>query len=194
MVRRAWLMLMASLLVCGATVASATSSSASQGGAWWARSPPAGADQPARLARLTLPAPTGPHPVGTVALHLIDRHRANPWTTTPPYRELMISVWYPAREVDRYPLAPQMPPGAAAHFGSAAGHGFSGSSLYGIPADKVDFAATRTSGHQGAPVARLGHPLPVVLYSPGRQSRSVGPGSSRPSRVPGGPSRPSLRG
>jgi dienelactone hydrolase len=31
----------------------------------------------------------------------------------------------------------------------------------------VDFAATRTSGHAGAPVARHQRPFPVVLYSPG---------------------------
>jgi dienelactone hydrolase len=57
-----------------------------------------------------------------------------------------------------------MLPGAATHFGSAAG---AGSGLYGIPVDSVDFAATRTSGHQGAPVARHHRPLPVVVYSPG---------------------------
>jgi dienelactone hydrolase len=113
---------------------------------------------------LALPAPTGPFPVGTVGLHLIDYSRANPWTATPSYRELMVSLWYPAADVDRFPRAPHMLPGAGAHFGSAAG---AGSSLYGIPADSVDFAATRTSGHEGAPVARHKRPFPVVLYSPG---------------------------
>jgi hypothetical protein len=102
--------------------------------------------------------------VGTVDLHLIDHSRANPWTATPSYRELMVSLWYPATDVNRFPLAPQMLPGAAAHFGSAAG---AGSSLYGIPAHSVDFAATRTGGHEGAPVARHKRPFPVVLYSPG---------------------------
>jgi predicted dienelactone hydrolase len=141
--------LVASVLVCGVTLASATPSSG------------------ARPAQLTLPAPTGPYPVGTVELHLIDHSRANPWTATPPYRELMVSVWYPATDVDRYPLAPYMLPGAAAHFGSAAGNGMLGSSLYHIPPDSVDFAAIRTSGHEGAPVARHKRPFPVVLYSPG---------------------------
>lgn len=28
--------------------------------------------------RLTLPAPTGPHPVGTVPLHLVDRSQPDP--------------------------------------------------------------------------------------------------------------------
>ena len=161
MVRRVRAALFASLLVCCVTIAPATPSSASRNGAPQAQ-PRAG-----RLARLTLPAPTGPYLVGTVDLHLIDHSRANPWTATPPYRELMVSLWYPATAVDRFPLAPHMLPGAAAHFGSAAGDGFTGSSLYGIPPESVDFAATRTSGHQGAPVARHERPFPVVLYSPG---------------------------
>jgi dienelactone hydrolase len=142
--------LVASLLVSGVLVASATPSSAAP-----------------RRARLTLPAATGPYPVGTVDLHLIDRSRANPWTAAPPYRELMVSLWYPARDAGRFPLAPQMLPGAAAHFGSAAGGGLFGSGLYGIPPDSVNFAATRTSGHEGAPVAPHKRPFPVVLYSPG---------------------------
>ncbi len=161
MVRRIRLALFASLLVCCATVASATPSSASRDGA------PSAQPRASGPARLTLPAPTGPYPVGTVDLHLIDHSRANPWTAAPPYRELMVSLWYPATDVARFPLAPHMSPGAAAHFGSGAGNGMLGSSLYGIPPDAVDFAATRTSGHLGAPVARHARPFPVVLYSPG---------------------------
>jgi predicted dienelactone hydrolase len=114
-------------------------------------------------AHLTLPKPAGPYPVGTTSLHLIDRSRPNPWTSSPSYRELMVSVWYPARDTQRYPRAPQMLPGAAAHFGSAAGPA---AQLYQVPAGTVDWAATLTSGHTGAPAAG-GGPFPVVLYSPG---------------------------
>jgi predicted dienelactone hydrolase len=142
--------LIAALLGCGPALATATS--------------PAAAQNHAPPARLTLPAPTGPYPVGTVDLHLIDQHRADPWTATPPYRELMVSLWYPASDVNRYPVAPHMAPGAATHFGGATG---SAATLYGIPPGSVDFAATRTSGHLGAPVARHRRPFPVVLYSPG---------------------------
>src|ERR1700755_767135 len=58
---------------------------------------PASQSQVSHPARkhLTLPAPTGPYQVGTTSLHLIDRTRPNPWTSSPPYRELMVSVWYP---------------------------------------------------------------------------------------------------
>lgn len=100
-----------------------------------------------------------------MSLHLTDHSRANPWAATPAYRELMVSVWYPARQAGRYPLAPQMLPGAAAHYGSPDGYGYQG---YGVPPGKIDWSATMTSGHVDAPVARAGHGqrFPVVLYSP----------------------------
>lgn len=158
MLRRFRTAMFVSLIVGCVTVASAAPSSASRNVAAQSHS---GANGPARL---RLPAPTGPYPVGTVDLHLIDRSRTDPWSATPAHRELMISLWYPATDVGRFPRAPHMTPGAAAHFGSAAGVG---ASLYGIPAGSVDFAATRTSGYRGAPVARHKRPLPVVLYSPG---------------------------
>ncbi|MBL7253872.1 alpha/beta hydrolase family protein [Paractinoplanes lichenicola] len=138
--------LAASLLVGGVAIAPATAAYATSQG------------------RLTLPPPTGEYPVGTVDLHLIDRSRPNPWPAGPPYRELMVSLWYPAARTTHFPRTPHMLPGAAAHFGSAAG---AGSTLYGIPAGAIDFAATRTSGHRGAPIARHRRPFPVVLYSPG---------------------------
>ena len=118
----------------------------------------------AGLVRLTLPAPAGPYPVGTVALHLIDRSRGNPWAVLPPYREVMVSIWYPAADAARYRLSPQMPPAAAAHYGGPAGYGWLG---YRVPPGTVDWVGTVTSGRVGAPVAAQAGPLPVVLYSPG---------------------------
>ncbi len=59
-------------------------------------------------ARLRLPVPDGRYRVGTVSLHLIDRARPNPWTVSPPYRELMVSLFYPARDTAHHPVAPQM--------------------------------------------------------------------------------------
>ena len=61
-----------------------------------------------------------------------------------------------------------MPPGSAAHFGSAAGPA---AELYQIPPGTVDWAATLTRGHQNAPAARSGRLFPVVLYSPGAGGR-----------------------
>ncbi|WP_217553484.1 hydrolase [Streptomyces sp. GbtcB6] len=118
--------------------------------------------------RLTLPTPSGPHPVGTVSLRLVDTARADPWMTAQPYRELMISVRYPARDAGGHPRAPQMLPGEAAGFAAV-------NNLADIPADKVDWAATRTHAHEGAPVDRDRGPYPVVCYSPGAgDPRSLG--------------------
>ncbi|MFF7468836.1 alpha/beta hydrolase family protein [Streptomyces sp. NPDC008092] len=126
------------------------------------------APHPAGPVRLTLPEPGGPHPVGTVSLRLVDTARADPWITAQPYRELMISIRYPARDVDGRPRAPQMLPGEAAGFVAV-------NNLDGVPADKVDWAATRTHAHEGAPIDRDGGPYPVVCYSPGTgDPRSLG--------------------
>src|SRR5256885_246404 len=59
--------------------------------------------------QLTLPPSTGPYPVGTVSLHLVDRSRPDPVAGPGHYRELMASLWYPARDVGRYPPARWLP-------------------------------------------------------------------------------------
>jgi dienelactone hydrolase len=115
--------------------------------------------------RLRLPAPGGRYPVGTVALRLVDAARPDPWTGQRS-RELMVSVRYPAAAVAGFPAAPHMLPGEAAGFAQL-------NSLAGVPADRVDWAATRTHAHTGAPVAPGPHP--VLLYSPGAgDPRSLG--------------------
>ncbi|MEU6848607.1 hydrolase [Actinacidiphila alni] len=114
----------------------------------------------AQPVRFRLPAPTGPYPVGTVALRLVDASRHDPWLPHLPYRELMIGVRYPARTVVGHPAAPQMLPGEAAGFAEL-------NSLGGVPAGRVDWAATRTHAYEGAPVLMRGGPHPVILYSPG---------------------------
>ena len=97
--------------------------------------------------RLVLPSPTGRHALGTIPLHL----------TTPAGRELMISLWYPARHARRYPLAAWLPAGAAERYKADVQ----------LPAEIV-FPATH--GHVGAPMDQRNGPLPVVLYSPGNDS------------------------
>src|SRR5439155_16421568 len=105
--------------------------------------------------RLSLPSPTGRHRVGTVALHLVDHSRTDPWVPTHPVREIMAQVWYAARDVAGHPVAAWMAPGALAHFTQAAG----------IPADAATWPATHA--HEGAPVAGRRGGRPVVLFSPG---------------------------
>ncbi|HEX8629373.1 MAG TPA: hypothetical protein VF755_14500 [Catenuloplanes sp.] len=105
--------------------------------------------------QLTLPAPTGAHPVGTVALHLVDRTRHDPWITPGAVRELMVSLWYPARNTRNHPRAGWLPPAAAAHFAAR----------NALPPGA--FRLPDTHGLEGAPVDRRAGRLPVILFSPG---------------------------
>ncbi|MFI8513269.1 alpha/beta hydrolase family protein [Streptomyces sp. NPDC085460] len=52
------------------------------------------ADRPAGALRM--PAPTGPHKVGSSVLHLVDRSRTDPWVPEADGRELMVTLHYPA--------------------------------------------------------------------------------------------------
>ncbi|MBS2550824.1 acetylhydrolase [Catenulispora sp. NL8] len=105
-------------------------------------------------AQLLIPPPTGPHRVGTVDLHLVDASRPDPLNPGRPY-PLMASIWYPARDADRFPVAPWMPAGVFQAW--LAGVGFPPTSLP-VPA---------TVGHIGAPVRRGGRPRPVIVFSHG---------------------------
>ncbi|MGC0327549.1 putative dienelactone hydrolase [Streptomyces sp. SAI-170] len=111
---------------------------------------------------LVLPAPTGPYSVGTTSMHLVDASRSDPWVSPTRRRELMVSLWYPARPGHGKGVAPQLPAGTAARFGALAEKEFS------IRAGAVDWAPTPTHSVVGAPVLRQRGGLPVVLYSPGK--------------------------
>jgi hypothetical protein len=49
---------------------------------------------------LALATPTGDKPVGTTSLYLKDTSRPDPWVPTVPYRELMVSLFYPTASAD----------------------------------------------------------------------------------------------
>jgi pimeloyl-ACP methyl ester carboxylesterase len=109
---------------------------------------------------LRLPAPNGPCSVGASVCHLLDTSRNDPWAPAIGVRELMITVLRPAAPGHhRLPRAPQMTPGAAAHFGELA------PLLHPLPAAGVDWATTLTHARAGAPP--LPGRRPVLLYSPG---------------------------
>ncbi|MGW4744788.1 alpha/beta hydrolase family protein [Streptomyces sp. NPDC004290] len=141
-------------LLGAALAAGAALPLASVAGPAWAGS---GADSPA-AERFTLPTPTGPYPVGTVQLHLVDRSRPDALAGPGHFRELMATVWYPARDVRRYPVAPWMPDGAFRAFVDDAGFG------------ELASLGPLTAGHVGAPVRRTGRRLPVVVFSHGAHS------------------------
>jgi dienelactone hydrolase len=122
--------------------------------------------------QLELFAPTGPYAIGTVQLHLVDHSRRDPWTRRP--RELMVSVWYPAAHVGRYPSAPWMPEAASTLFlnqlmsslpttGPNTGPPGSTPPNIALPGVRLPVRQAR----QGAPLDRSARKYPVVLYQPG---------------------------
>jgi dienelactone hydrolase len=106
--------------------------------------------------QLRLPNPTGPLAVGRTTLHLVDHTRQDPWVPEAGARELMISLYYPARP-GRGDPAPYTSTEEARLLLQAQG-------LDGVvPAET--FSATATSARLGARPAPGRHPL--VLLSPG---------------------------
>ncbi|ADB29558.1 Platelet-activating factor acetylhydrolase plasma/intracellular isoform II [Kribbella flavida DSM 17836] len=109
--------------------------------------------------RLRFPRPTGPFPVGTTELHLVDAGRDDPFVPGRP-RELMISIWYPAARAgaDR---APYLPPLTAQVYAEGAAIALQ------QPLGTVDWAGARHHAGLLAPVSRSWGRRPVILFSPG---------------------------
>ena len=125
-----------------------------------ARAPQASAAAPATAAgrapspRLMLPAPTGPYRLGTVSLDLIDPSRPDPWVPGIPFREMVVSMLYPAREVGGHPLE--------LYFTTAVARAYE--QEVGVPAP-LNWPITHA--HRHAPVLPRVGGWPVVLYAPG---------------------------
>ncbi|QNE84985.1 lipase [Streptomyces rutgersensis] len=116
--------------------------------------------------RFALPEATGGRPVGSAELHLVDRERQDPWVADRA-RELMVSLWYPARRTRGCPRQPYMPAGVARSVDESGSFGLAGPG-------KVDWAGIRTEAARGAP-ADDRRRRPVVLHSPGLEvSRTLG--------------------
>ncbi|MER6002915.1 alpha/beta hydrolase [Nonomuraea angiospora] len=103
----------------------------------------------------TLPAPTGPHPVGTTALYLKDTSRPDPWNLDAKARELKITLWYPTKQKDGQ-RAPYMTPKESELL-------LKGKRSAGVPDDTL--SKTRTNAIKDAEPA--GRKLPLVVLSPG---------------------------
>ncbi|MFC8270203.1 alpha/beta hydrolase family protein [Streptomyces cinereoruber] len=108
--------------------------------------------QPARPA--ALPAPTGPHAVGSTVLPLVDRSRTDPWVPTADGRALMVTLHYPAARSGGSP-APYATREEARLLAEQLGPGVSGDVL----------ARTRT--HSRTDVRPAPGHRPLVLLSPG---------------------------
>ncbi|RZT15264.1 platelet-activating factor acetylhydrolase isoform II [Kribbella sp. VKM Ac-2569] len=105
---------------------------------------------------IRLPRPTGPFPVGTTELHLVDAGRDDPFVPGRP-RELMISVWYPASRLTA--PASYLPPLTAEVFGEGAAIALQ------QPVGTIDWAGAKSHAGLLAPVCP--GKRPVVLFSPG---------------------------
>ncbi|MEU6740641.1 alpha/beta hydrolase family protein [Streptosporangium sandarakinum] len=104
-----------------------------------------------------LPAPTGPHAVGATTLHLVDGSRPDPWVPERKARELMVSLWYPARA----------PGGRRAAYMTAEESALllKGQHVTGLPEDVL--SGTRTNATADAAPAGRRRGLPLVVLSPG---------------------------
>ncbi|MEU4835611.1 alpha/beta hydrolase [Streptosporangium sp. NPDC023615] len=104
---------------------------------------------------VTLPAPTGPHPVGTTALYLTDTSRPDPWDPDADARELKVTLWYPAGRRDG-PRAPYMTPKESELL-------LKGGGIASAPYDTLSTTRTNAVGDAGPARGRF----PLVVLSPG---------------------------
>ncbi|MFG3442965.1 alpha/beta hydrolase family protein [Nonomuraea sp. NPDC047897] len=104
-----------------------------------------------------LPKPTGSQPVGTTKLHLKDTSRPDPWMPTVKFRELMVSLWYPAKKPGRH-RAPYMTPKESELL-------LKDGKITSVPADVL--SRTRTNAFTDARPAGRKRGLPLVVLSPG---------------------------
>lgn len=119
--------------------------------------PAAAADQ----VKLTAPAVTGHHEVGTTDLHLVDPSRSDPWKPE-RRRELMVTVTYPADRFAEGPRAPWFTPGMS----SVIDQVLASEDYLGLPAGSIDWASAKRRAEIGVSAAH-GAPKPVALFSPG---------------------------
>ncbi|MGW7077887.1 alpha/beta hydrolase family protein [Streptomyces sp. NPDC054866] len=135
----------------------AVAACAEEGGSSSAR---AASSSAAEAAALSLPRPSGPYETGRDTLHLVDDKRRDPWVPSAGTRELMVSVFYPARrggDGDDGDRAPYMSTKEAELL------------LKGQKLDKLyeaqQLTSVRTNARSDARPARGKHPL--VVLSPG---------------------------
>ncbi|MFI5587356.1 alpha/beta hydrolase family protein [Amycolatopsis sp. NPDC051758] len=108
----------------------------------------------ARTSTPYLPAPTGDRPVGSTSVYLKDTSRPDPWAPSVPYRELMVTLFYPAAS-EKGPKTPYLTAAESAAL-------LTGSGL-AVPPDWLTTMVTNSVA--GARPA--GHGLPLVVLSPG---------------------------
>ncbi len=101
-----------------------------------------------------LPAPTGPAPVGGTSLYLKDTSRPDQWVPSVPYRELMVSLFYPAAS-SRGERTRYLTPAESAAL------------LQDSGLDVAPDLLSTTVTNSVANARPAGHGLPLIVLSPG---------------------------
>lgn len=102
---------------------------------------------PILLPVFRLPEPTGPYPIGTTNLYLVDNTRPETFTQRlDDHREIMVQVWYPA----------QVEPGDSPD-----------AYMEHIPFQLSHLSLVRTHAYQDAPVLDVQSSYPVLIFSHG---------------------------
>ncbi|TDB76264.1 alpha/beta hydrolase [Micromonospora sp. KC723] len=108
-------------------------------------------------AALFLPTPTGAQAVGTTSLYLEDTSRPDPWVPEAKARELVVSLWYPAKSTGKQ-RARYMTPIESELLLKDGG-------ITTVPYDTL--STTRTNAFTDTQPAGRRHSLPLVVLSPG---------------------------
>ncbi|MGW5718408.1 alpha/beta hydrolase family protein [Amycolatopsis sp. NPDC003865] len=104
-----------------------------------------------------LPRPTGHEPVGVSSLSVVDRSRPDPWVPAVPYRELMVSLFYPAASANGTTKQYMTPLESELNLDRE--------NIPGLPLDVL--STVRTNAVVDAKPAGRWHGLPLVVLSPG---------------------------
>ncbi|NYI06932.1 alpha/beta hydrolase family protein [Allostreptomyces psammosilenae] len=145
--------LLATLTIAGTVGGATAATAATTPGA----TPLVTASDEAPSTRLSLPRPTGPYPVGTSTLHLVDHDRLDPWVPESGDRQLMVSMYYPAAVAVGRPSRYMTSDEATALLG--------GLGLGDVEAGAL--SGTRTHALVDAPPLPRPRALPLVVLSPG---------------------------
>jgi dienelactone hydrolase len=147
--QRGVLVATACLLALVTFAVSATTPSASAGDTAADRAPAMPPSTP------RLPEPTGRQPVGMTSLYLKDLSRPDPWVPAMKARELMVSLWYPAKNKDGRRVQYLTPKESELIL----------QGTLGTPSDVL--SRTRTNAISDAEPAGGRPKLPLVVLSPG---------------------------
>jgi predicted dienelactone hydrolase len=111
---------------------------------------------------LALPAPTGPHPIGTAIFYLRDMSRKDPLAASSGrFRELAVQIWYPANRREGASAAPYIPDPALLT-------AMKKEQYLNLEPEVLDsWACLRTHSTPGAPILTSPRRLPLLLFSHG---------------------------